>query len=113
MIVDRNPRNPRAFFGGNDPRPWLPPGGRHQQSRQPRRGMPPRLGRSLRVIAPLIRGAMTRNHGDVHAVAPDAGTLHRTARVMRIGPRPDAMKPDIHCVGTPWIRSFMAFQVGP
>jgi len=32
---------------------------------------------------------------------------------MRIGPRPDAMKPDIHGVGTPWIRSFMAFQVGP
>jgi len=53
MIVDRNPRNPRAFFGGNGPRPWLPPGGRHQQSRQPRRGMPPRPGRSLRVIAPL------------------------------------------------------------
>ena len=32
---------------------------------------------------------------------------------MRIGPRPDAMKPDIHCVGTRWIRGFMAFQLGP
>jgi len=47
MIVDRNPRNPRAVVGGNGPRSWLPPGGSHQQSRQPRRGMPPRPGRSL------------------------------------------------------------------
>ena len=45
-------------------------------------------------------------------MAPDAGTLHRTARVMRIGPRPDVMKPDIHCVGTHWNRGFMAFQLG-
>src|SRR5689334_5862174 len=37
-------------------------------------GGPPRPGWSLRVTAPLIRGAVTRNHGDVHAVAPDAGT---------------------------------------
>jgi hypothetical protein len=25
--------------------------------------------------------------------------------------RPDALKPDIQCVGTPWIRGFMAFQL--
>ena len=26
-------------------------------------------------------------------------------------PMPDAMKPDIHGVGTHWIRGFMAFQL--
>ena len=31
---------------------------------------------------------------------------------MRIGLRPDAMEPDIHCVGTHWNRGFMAFQLG-
>ncbi len=45
MIVDRNPRNPRAVFGGNGPRSWLPPGGSHQQSRQPRRRRALRPGR--------------------------------------------------------------------
>ena len=44
---------------------------------------------------------------------PDAGTLRRTARVMRTGPRPDAMKPDIHGVRTHSNRDFMAFQLGP
>jgi hypothetical protein len=29
---------------------------------------------------------------------------------MKLGPLPDAMEPDIHGVGTRWIRSFMAFQ---
>jgi hypothetical protein len=28
---------------------------------------------------------------------------------MKIGLLPDAMKPGIHCVGTHWIRGFMAF----
>ena len=27
-------------------------------------------------------------------------------------PMPDAMKPDIHGVRTPWIPGFMAFQLG-
>jgi hypothetical protein len=44
-------------------------------------------------------------------VAPDADALRRTAWVMRIGPRPDAMKPDIHGVRTQWIRGLMAFQL--
>jgi hypothetical protein len=30
---------------------------------------------------------------------------------MRIGPLPDAMKLDIHGVGTHWNRGFMAFQL--
>jgi hypothetical protein len=30
---------------------------------------------------------------------------------MRIGPRPDAMKPDIHCARTHWNRGFTAFQL--
>jgi hypothetical protein len=30
---------------------------------------------------------------------------------MRIGPLPDAMKVDIHGVGTHWNRGFMAFQL--
>ena len=29
---------------------------------------------------------------------------------MKIGLLPDAMKPGIHCVGTHWIRGFMAFS---
>jgi hypothetical protein len=29
---------------------------------------------------------------------------------MKIGPLPDALKPDIHCARTHWIRGFMAFQ---
>ena len=29
---------------------------------------------------------------------------------MKIGPLPDAMKPDIHGVRTHWNRGFMAFQ---
>jgi hypothetical protein len=28
-----------------------------------------------------------------------------------IGPLPDALKPDIQCVRTPWNRGFMAFQL--
>jgi len=28
--------------------------------------------------------------------------------IMMIGPRPDDMKPGIHCVVTHWIRGFMA-----
>jgi hypothetical protein len=28
---------------------------------------------------------------------------------MKLGPRPDAMEPDIHGVRTQWIRGFMAF----
>jgi hypothetical protein len=30
---------------------------------------------------------------------------------MKIGPPPDALKPDIHCVRTHWIRGFMTFQL--
>ena len=30
---------------------------------------------------------------------------------MKIGLLPDAMKPGIHCVGTHWIRGFMAFSL--
>jgi hypothetical protein len=30
---------------------------------------------------------------------------------MKIGSLPDAMKPGIHCVGTHWIRGFMAFSL--
>ena len=30
---------------------------------------------------------------------------------MKIGPLPDALKPDIHCVTTHWIRGFMTFQL--
>jgi hypothetical protein len=30
---------------------------------------------------------------------------------MAIGLRPDALKPDIHCVRAHWIRGFMAFQM--
>jgi len=29
--------------------------------------------------------------------------------IMKLGPRPDAMEPDIHGVRTHWIRGFMAF----
>jgi hypothetical protein len=29
--------------------------------------------------------------------------------IMKLGPRPDAMEPDIHGVRTQWIRGFMAF----
>jgi hypothetical protein len=29
--------------------------------------------------------------------------------IMKLDPLPDAMKPDIHGVGTHWIRGFMAF----
>jgi hypothetical protein len=28
--------------------------------------------------------------------------------IMKIGPLPDAMKPDIHCVRTHWNRGFVA-----
>ena len=31
--------------------------------------------------------------------------------IMKIGPLPDALKPDFHCVTTHWIRGFMAFQL--
>jgi len=31
--------------------------------------------------------------------------------IMTIGPRPDDMKPEIHCVRTHWIRGSMAFQL--
>ena len=31
--------------------------------------------------------------------------------IMKIGPLPDALKPDIHCVRTQWIRGFMAFHL--
>ncbi|MGH3846211.1 MAG: hypothetical protein ACRDS0_33050 [Pseudonocardiaceae bacterium] len=30
---------------------------------------------------------------------------------MKIGPLPDALKPDIQCVRTHWNRGFMAFQL--
>ncbi|MGH3161265.1 MAG: hypothetical protein ACRDOC_05225 [Streptosporangiaceae bacterium] len=30
---------------------------------------------------------------------------------MKIGPLPDALKPDFQCVRTHWIRGFMAFQL--
>jgi hypothetical protein len=31
--------------------------------------------------------------------------------IMKIGPRPDALKSDFQCVRTHWIRGFMAFQL--
>jgi hypothetical protein len=31
--------------------------------------------------------------------------------IMTIGPLPDAMKQGIHCVGTHWIRGFIASQL--
>ena len=31
--------------------------------------------------------------------------------IMKIGPLPDAMEPDIHCVRTHWIRGFIAFRL--
>ncbi|MGH3174229.1 MAG: hypothetical protein ACRDPF_10265 [Streptosporangiaceae bacterium] len=30
---------------------------------------------------------------------------------MKIGPLPDALKPDFQCVRTHWIRGFMAFRL--
>jgi hypothetical protein len=30
---------------------------------------------------------------------------------MKMGPLPDALKPDIQCVRTHWIRCFMTFQL--
>jgi hypothetical protein len=30
---------------------------------------------------------------------------------MKIGPLPDALKPDIHCVRTHWNRGLMTFQL--
>jgi hypothetical protein len=38
------------------------------------------------------------------------GPLPNTCRTPA-GRQPDAMKPGIHCVGTHWIRGFMAFQL--
>jgi hypothetical protein len=32
---------------------------------------------------------------------------------MKTGLLPDALDPGFHCVRTPWIRGFMAFQLGP
>jgi hypothetical protein len=31
--------------------------------------------------------------------------------IMKIGPLPNALKPDMHCVRTHWNRGFMAFQL--
>jgi hypothetical protein len=31
--------------------------------------------------------------------------------IMRLGPLPDDLKPDIHCVTTHWNRGFMGFQL--
>ena len=30
--------------------------------------------------------------------------------IMKIGPLPDAVEPGFQCVGTQWIRGFMAYQ---
>jgi hypothetical protein len=35
-----------------------------------------------------------------------------TMLIMKFGPLPDAMEPDIQCVRTHWIRGFIAFHWG-